>query len=138
MSAPHESIRTKIADEMKNISPKIEVAIVNHLTDKEKTRRADAWLKVFDQLDKAEKEHTKIARADVINITYNDKGQKEQYEAFSPARVKEIEKLDERITKLKNALNKSLEKGEWKDVFDLANQQPKPDAKSDGKDTETS
>ena len=142
MSVGHESIRAKIGEEIKNLAPKIEVAIVTHLADKERTRRTDAWLKVFDQLDKAEKDLDKL-RPD--QSSFDENGAK-QTEWYSKTRADDRKKLGERIVKLKGALNKSIEKGEWKDVFDLANQQAKPDApkgsvadaKSDGKDTEES
>lgn len=141
-----ESVRVKVAEQMGGLSPKVLDRVVETIAEKELLRRTEACVKVWAQLELAERDLLKVNREDGVAVTFNAEGKKEEMKWFTPARVKEIEKAQEKIAKIKKALDKALDpkNPDCKDVFDLANSGGKPadgksdPAKSDGVDKEAS
>jgi len=111
------SVQVKVAEQIAEISPRVETKVVDVLVVRELDRRSNALVQVIDQLAKLEQDQRKLGPD---QVTYNDKGEKAT-ETYSKQRTEERKKLTDKITKYTNTINKALEKGDFKDVYNLAN-----------------
>lgn len=110
------SVQVKVAEQITNLAPKVEDAVVAALTDRELTRRSDALVQALDKLDTMEKAFLKLGPD---QITYDDKGVKTG-ETFSKARIDARNKDQGKINKLTGAITKALEKSDFNDLYNLA------------------
>ena len=124
------SVNTKVAERILEIGPQVEDKVIGVLVGRELDRRSQALTKALDDLSTLEKNFAKIDKPDVVS--YNEKG-KPAIENYSKSKLEEIKKAKEKIDRFTKAINKALEKGEFKDVYDI-DKQPAP--KSPGEDTE--
>lgn len=111
------SVHAKIAEQLSELSPKVENAVVDALVERELTKRSEAVVQCMDMLAKCEGDLRKI-KPD--QVSYDGDG-KEVSSTFSKNKFEEKKKLLERIEKLKNAITKAIEKGDFSDVYNLKN-----------------
>lgn len=111
----------------------IEDKVAETLFEREVNKRAEAIVKVLDLIQQEERELKKIDRPD--QVTYG-RDKKVQSESFSKGRLDDIEKKTKKIEKLKNAVNKALEKQDCGDLYNAAAGKLKEDDSS-GSDKST-
>lgn len=109
------SVQIKVAESITNIAPKVEDKVVDALVDRELEKRSTALVSAMDKLTKLETELNKF-KAD--QVSYNDAGEKVS-ETFSKAKLEERTKLNGKIIKMTNAINKALEKSDFSDVYNI-------------------
>lgn len=124
-----DSILMVLARKIKEFctSERIQADVDEVLATRELKRRSNAWVSVYEGLQKAEGERRKL-KPDVP--TYNTAGERE--EKYSAGQWDILQKLTQKIAKYEKALGDAYYKNEWKDVFDLAAQQSS--GKDKGKD----
>lgn len=113
------SIAAKVATRVKELgSAAVEEAAINIMTDRTVKKRTDAVVAVVDKIDSGERELRKLV-AD--QVTYDEAGKKTG-ETFSKAVVESRGKVTQRTAKLRKALDKALDDGDFSDVLNLANE----------------
>jgi hypothetical protein len=110
-----DTIRAKLAEQLKEINPRLESEIIDALVDRDVDKKKHAFLSVYDKLTKAEAEYKRLGPDD---IAFDVTGKKTR-EDYTKKRVEEIKKAEAHIAKLMKALNKAME-GDYGDVFNLA------------------
>lgn len=101
----------------------VEDQVVDTLVDREVTKRSEALVKVIDLLQQAEKELGKV-RPDLK--AYDAKGGVVS-ENWSKKQLDEKSKVQKKVEKLTQAINKALDKKDFGDVYNLASGKLKPD-----------
>ena len=120
-----QNINTAVIDDIKSSNEQVLNAVRNRLVSKEVDRRVDALTKAIEEAGKQEKELLKF-RPDVT--TYNDDGSV-QSTGWSKAKKDEREKATKKLEKLRNAINKALENGDYSQL--LNPEQNAPSEKTD-------
>lgn len=110
------TIREAIGERLKDIAGNVEDQIINVFVDREVDRRAKAVVNVIDQTIKMEQDLRKL-KPDVV--TYSDNGDVAT-SSWTKAKLDEKKKLEERIQKFANAVNKAIDKDDYSDVFNLS------------------
>ena len=129
---PVTSIRDKVAEEIKALSPRVETELVDIMIEREVKKRTDALVVVYDKLSTATKDHAKLGPD---NVTYNADGSKAS-ESFSKKRIDEINKAKGQVDKLTKTINKALDAGDFGDVYNLSSgKDPQPDRTGSGSET---
>lgn len=90
---------------------------ISALVERTVAKQADAIVKVIDLIDQEKRNLNKINRPDIIALNAEGKTSREEY---TPARMQEINKAKQKITKLENALAKALEKDDFGDLYNAA------------------
>jgi hypothetical protein len=127
------TVHSKVAEAITNLGPSTEEKIVDTIVDREKVRRANAWVQVWDILTKLQNDLKKIKPQ---HLHYDDEGKGVGEPHFSKQQADERKKLQDQINKRVNALNKALEKEEWDDVFNLASNKSDSSDKDKGESKE--
>lgn len=127
------SVHAKVAEQISAINPKVEDKVVGVLVDRELTKRSDALVMVLDALAKLENDLKKL-KPDME--MYSPEDGSLAASAFSKIKNEEKKKLNEKITKYTNAINKALDKGDYGDVYNLKNQKPGGNGDSEKTDTD--
>ncbi len=122
------TVQTKVAEQLANLSPKVEEKVVEALTKRELDKRSDAVVKILDLLSRSEVDVKKLG-PDLY--TFDAEG-KRTSEAYSKARTEERKKAHERIEKLTKALTKALDNNDYGDLYNLAKEQPTKDQRDGG------
>ena len=112
------SVQMKVAEQISSIAPKVEDAVVAVLTDRELERRSNALVQALDKLDTMEKAFKKLGPD---QTTFDETGAKTT-ESFSKQRIEARNKETRNIDKLTKAINKSLESGDFNDLYNLSKQ----------------
>lgn len=99
------TLRTTIAASLAAVSPAVEQRVIDFFVEKETAKRADAIVRGLDTLASFERELAKINRPD--NKLLNADGSV-QSEGYSQGRIDQIGKLNKKIGKLTEALDKAL------------------------------
>lgn len=110
------AIQTKVIEQIGNISPKVENAVVEILVDRELVKRSRALVIVIDMLSEAEGQLRKMKPDQV----FYDADGKETASAFSKAKNDESKKLKEKIAKFEKAIDKAIS-GDFSDVYNIQN-----------------
>ena len=133
MAKAVKDIRTDVAAKIAAIAPRVETELVEAIVDKRVEKMVSSLMSCLDKLETAEKEFTKLGPD---NIFFDGDGKKID-EAFSKKRVEERGKAQGKITKLTNAINKAIDKGDYSDVYNLAagKDTPASDAEGGAEDT---
>lgn len=113
------SIAAKVAAKVKSLgATAVEEAAINIMADRTLKKRTDAVVSVVDKIDSGERELRKLA-AD--QVTYDESGKKTG-ETFSKTVIDERAKVSQKIGKLRKALDKALDEGDFSDVLNLSNE----------------
>lgn len=110
------TIREAIGQRLAEIAPNVEDKILDTFVDREVDKRAKAVVNVIDQLVKLEQDLRKIKP----DQQFFDADGKETGASYSKTKVEEKKKLEDRIAKFTNAVNKAVDKGDYGDVYNLA------------------
>lgn len=110
-------IRTKIAEQLSNISPKVENDVVEALVAREVSKRSAAIVQALDDLSELEKTMKKT-KPDQQSFDVEGKVISETY---SKNRFEELNKIKAKIEKYTKAIDKALN-GDLSDVYNLNSQ----------------
>lgn len=121
------SVHAKTAELIRDLNPAVEQQVIDTLVNVEKNRRASAIVQVLDMASRLENDLNRI-RPTHNHFDIDGKGIGEP--GFTKDQFEKRKSLKEKIQKRFNAVNKALEKGDYSDVYNLAN--------SDGKNSEGS
>lgn len=114
-----ESVAAKVAEKLKALGPgAIEEAAINVMVDRTVKKRTDAVVSVLDKIDSGERELRKLAPDQVAY----DEGGKKTGETYSKAVVEQRQQATQKIGKLRKALDKALNEGDFGDVLNLSNE----------------
>lgn len=127
------SLQMKVAESIANLGPQTEDKVVDVLVQRELTKRSDGLVQAIDKLSKMENEFKKM-KPDVA--TFDDKGNKVS-EYYSKTLTDQRKKHTEQTEKLKKAINKALETGEFSDVYNFGKDQGQGQGKSGQGDSST-
>lgn len=113
------SIAAKVAAKVKELgSAAVEEAAVSIMTDRTVKKRTDAVVAVVDKIDAGERELRKLVPD---QVAYDEAGKKTG-ETYSKAVVESRGKVTQKLGKLRKALDKALDEGDFSDVLNLANE----------------
>lgn len=107
-------IRTKIAEQLSNISPKVENDVVETLVTREVFKRSAAIVQALEDLSDLEKNLKKI-KPDQSGFDVDGKVISETY---SKTRLEELNKTKAKIDKYTKAIDNALN-GDLSDVYNL-------------------
>lgn len=109
------SLQEKVATKIATIAPVVEDKIIEALVAREVTRRSDALTKAIDALSKMEGEKRRV-KPD--QVQYNEDGSVKD-QSYSKLKTEELKKLNQKIDKYTNSINKALDKADYGDVYNL-------------------
>jgi len=109
----HERIVESLAD----VGPKVEDAVVDAMVTREVNKRSQAIVTVMDKLHRLENETKKISKPD--QESYDGEG-KLVSQTFSKEKAKAIKEHGEKVEKVRKALSKALDEGDYSLLYDLA------------------
>lgn len=114
-----DSVATKVAEKIKSLgAAAVEEAAIAIMVDRTLKKRTDAVVSVIDKIETGERELRKLV-AD--QISYDGAGTKTG-ETFSKAVIDARQQANQKIGKLRKALDKALNDGDFGDVLNLANE----------------
>jgi hypothetical protein len=111
-----QQISIVVAERIKNIAPAVSDKVVEHLVNKELTRRSEAVIQGFGDLDKMKTELKKI-KPDVVS--YNLDGSVANSN-WTKATLEAKNKLEQKMEKLTKALDKALVDNDYSDLYNIA------------------
>lgn len=117
------TITENVAQQLCNSGPQIMERVITHFVEKEVSRRSETAIKALDKLDKLQKEGNKI-KPDIIS--YGDDG-KIASQSWSKQKIDERNANAAKIVKLQAALDKALDTNDFSDLFNLVNENAKPE-----------
>ncbi len=103
--------------------------VVNYFVEIEVDRRVNSLTKSIQELEKLDKDLLKV-KPD--QKSYSAEGMVVA-ETFSQAKIDERKKLQEKINKLRKAIEKALNENQFGDLFNLTNAQKSEDPKTEAK-----
>jgi len=142
MTEPTTTLMSVVSDMLKKDGVSaIEEKVAETMFKREIDKRSEAVVKVLDLISQEEKELKKIDRPD--NMVYDRTGKAVGEGTYSKGRLEAIQKIVKRIEKLKNSVNKALEKSDYGELYQAASGKLKDDDaggsdKSSGGDEGTS
>jgi hypothetical protein len=111
-----KTINVAVAEQVAKLgSTKIVDTVVEKLVQLEITKRAEALAAVIKLSEDTVRDQRKASKPDQVSI--NADGTK--VETFSAKAFEIKKKLDEKLTKIDNAVSNAVEKGEWGKLYEL-------------------
>jgi hypothetical protein len=115
----HQTINTKVAEQLAAIAPQVAENIINHLVTKELTRRSDAIIQAIATSEKLSKD---LAKLKPDNVLYNEDGTVAS-STYTKAKLDEKSKITTQIKKIEDAIEKALANNDYSLLFNLAKPQ---------------
>lgn len=112
------TIHDEIATALSTLGPRTRSQVVEHYASKEADKQAAALIKVKDQIDTARKD---LQRIKPQVSAYDESGEPVGVATFTKDQIDQRKKLNEQIDKLTKAFDKADEKGDFGDLYNLAN-----------------
>lgn len=107
----------RITESLAGLGPKVEDAVVDAMVTREVNKRSQAIVSVMDKLHRLENETKKINRPD--QESFDGEG-KLVSQTFSKEKTKAVKEHNEKVEKVRKALTKALDEGDYSLVYDLA------------------
>ncbi len=115
-----QSIATTVAERLSNIAPAVADKVVEHLVNKELTRRSEAVIGGLAELDKLNGEFKKL-KPDVN--TFNADGTAAT-STWTKPKLEEKNKAEQKIAKLTKAIDKALNDNDYSDLYNFSKSAP--------------
>lgn len=107
-----KTVQDLVTENLAKIAPAVQDAVVSTMVEREVTKRASTLVQGLDLLQSIERDSLKL-KADVE--VYDENG-KQALTYFTKERTEERRKSNEKIEKLKRAIEKAITKGEYSDL----------------------
>jgi hypothetical protein len=111
-----QNIATAVAERLANIAPAVADKVVEHLVNKELTRRSEAVIGGLSELDKLKGEFKKL-KPDVN--TFNEDGSAAT-SSWTKPKLEEKNKAEQKIAKLTKAIDKALNDNDYSDLYNFS------------------
>lgn len=110
------TIRTAVRDALAVIGPRTREQVIEVFASREADKQANALVKGLDKLTELERELVKIKPT---YAGYNAEGQGVGEPMFTKEQLDQRKKTSEQIEKLKKAINKADDKGDFGDLYNV-------------------
>lgn len=110
------TIRTAVRDSLAGLGPRIREQVIEVFASREADKQANALVKGLDKLTELERELVKIKPT---YAGYNAEGQGVGEPMFTKEQLDQRKKTSEQIEKLKKAINKADDKGDFGDLYNV-------------------
>lgn len=110
------TIRTAVRDSLAGLGPRTREQVIEVFASREADKQANALVKGLDKLTELERELVKIKPS---YAGYNSEGQGVGEPMFTKEQLDQRKKTSEQIEKLKKAINKADDKGDFGDLYNV-------------------
>ena len=112
-----DTINAAVAAQLATLGSKVvEDAVVKIMVDRDVEKRTTALVNVLEQITTTKRDLNKIGPD---NVTYDITGARVS-ETFSKARIDERYRTEQKLTKMRKAVDKALTSNDFGDVFNLS------------------